>query len=591
MGAETERLVAIAQSARLAPHGEKGRIYDEAARSLGISRATLMSKLQDINGRQRKRRADAGQVELDRAEADLLSAYLTESRRANAKRLLSAEDAVEQLRAAGRILAARVDETTGEVFPLSISAITRALRTYGMHPDQLKRPAPVTHLISRHPNHVWQLDPSLCVLYYLRPSKDAASGLQVMAEDVFYKNKPANVAKVESERVWRYVVTDHASGCLYARYVMGAESAVNLVESFIHAIQPRAGEPFHGVPFNLMMDPGSANTSATARNLFKALQVRILTNKPGQPRAKGQVEEGNNLIERKFESGLRFVPVRDLDHLNETVGRWLTWFNGTADHGRHAMTRFAAWQLIAADELRLAPAPDLCRELARSAPQQRKVAPDLTISFQGQQYHVDRVPGVMVGEKLEICTNPYRLGGAQAITWGEDGREIYHLLPAVERDRFGFDQRGAVIGEEHKSRVKTRADENRETVEALAMGTHDAEASSAKRKAKALPFDGQINPFQRSEEYQAPAWMPKRGTEHPLQTPDLQAPPLTHIAAAKLLRAELEAVGGAWSTQRYAWLVERYPAGVPESAIAGLLAELAAPIEHPAQAAGLRLVK
>nr|DAT06915.1 MAG TPA: Sigma 54 modulation/S30EA ribosomal protein C terminus [Caudoviricetes sp.] len=93
--------------------------------------------------------------------------------RRNGKRLMSVKQAVEMLRANGKIEAARIDEETGEVSPLSENTITRALREYKLHPDQLLQPDPVSRMKSEHPNHCWQIDPSLCVLYYLpRHGKD-----------------------------------------------------------------------------------------------------------------------------------------------------------------------------------------------------------------------------------------------------------------------------------------------------------------------------------------------------------------------------------------------------------------------------------
>uniref|UniRef100_UPI0013AFFC00 hypothetical protein n=1 Tax=Escherichia coli TaxID=562 RepID=UPI0013AFFC00 len=42
--------------------------------------------------------------------------------------------------------AGRTDETTSEFFPLSEDAISRALRNYGLHPEQLDAPAPHTEV-------------------------------------------------------------------------------------------------------------------------------------------------------------------------------------------------------------------------------------------------------------------------------------------------------------------------------------------------------------------------------------------------------------------------------------------------------------
>ncbi len=96
----------------------------------------------------------------------------------------------------------------------------------------------------------------------------------------------------------------------------------------IDAMQERGGNDIlHGVPQILMMDPGSANTSAMARNLCRALRIRVIVHKPGAARVTGQVENARNLIERKFEAGLRFQPVADLDELNAAAKTWRAWFN------------------------------------------------------------------------------------------------------------------------------------------------------------------------------------------------------------------------------------------------------------------------
>jgi hypothetical protein len=106
-----------------------------------MSRPTLMRALSDVAVRgDRKRRVDAGQVSLTRDDAILISAMLMESLRKNGKRILSVAQAVDILRRNGEVKAEFLDPASGEVRPLSASAIARGLRTHGMHPDQLLRP-------------------------------------------------------------------------------------------------------------------------------------------------------------------------------------------------------------------------------------------------------------------------------------------------------------------------------------------------------------------------------------------------------------------------------------------------------------------
>jgi hypothetical protein len=103
------------------------------------------------------------------------------------------EKAINSLRDNGLIVSGRLDETTGEIVPLSASAIIRALRQYRLHPDQLRAPAPAVQLASRHPNHVWQLDASICVLYYLKnPAKGVKgdTGLRIMDEKSSTRTNP-----------------------------------------------------------------------------------------------------------------------------------------------------------------------------------------------------------------------------------------------------------------------------------------------------------------------------------------------------------------------------------------------------------------
>lgn len=59
-----------------------------------------------------------------------------------------------------------MDEKTGEVRPYSASSVERTLRNANLHSGQLLRPTPIAQLQNWHPNHVCQIDPSLCVLYY-----------------------------------------------------------------------------------------------------------------------------------------------------------------------------------------------------------------------------------------------------------------------------------------------------------------------------------------------------------------------------------------------------------------------------------------
>lgn len=579
----TQRLVQVAEQLQAAAPGAKGAILDAACAELGLSRPTLYRYLAKVTVKpERKKRSDAGDVSLTRDEALAISAILMASHRKNIKRELSITQAVETLRANGEIKAERIEPATGEVLPLSDSAIARALRGYRLHPDQLLRPTPAVELRSLHPNHVWQIDASLCVLYYLNARTEREAGLQVMERERFYKNKPANLKRIEQDRVWSYEATDHNSGAIKVRYVLGAESGANLTDCFIEFIQQREGDPVHGVPFLLMMDMGSANTSGLFTNLARRLQVKLLAHAPGNARATGQVEQSRDIIERSFESSLKLRPVADLDELNLQAQRWARWYNANKVHSRHGKTRYEQWLTISADQLRIAPSVERCRELLTHEPEQRKVSDTLTVQFGSREFDVREVPGVTVGEKLLVTINPYHADAACIVEHDTEGNEVLHTAPVVARDDAGFRSDGNVIGEEWKRPADTTLDTNRKEVERFTYDASTQEEAERAKKAKAIPFGGRIDPYKPIEQAPQRAFLPKRGQELQVTTRTQQAEPetLTHFAAAQALVAR----GVAMRPELVATLKSLHPDGVPEDELDALVARLTV-------RAGLRVVQ
>lgn len=570
------RLVQLRQCLEQAPHGTRHSLYQAACEELCVSLPTLHRYLKKttMNTHTRKTRSDAGQVSLCREEAALISALLMSSHRKTGKRMMSIGQAVEILRANHEIRAEQLDAATGEVRLLSDSAIARALRSYHLHPDQLNRAAPAVELKSLHPNHVWQIDASLCVLYYLNARTASESGLQVMERDKFYKNKPGNLKRIEADRVWSYEITDHNSGAIALNYVMGAESGTNLVESFLFAIQKRDGDPLHGVPFILMMDMGSANTSGLFANLARRLQVKLIAHAPGNARATGQVENARNLIETSFESGLRLAPVANLAELNAQAQRWARWFNANRIHSRHGKTRYDQWLTIKPEHLRIAPPLTLCRELLNDTPERRKVSINLTVSFKGQEYDVSSVPGVMQGEWLQVAMNPYVSDAATVVDTAADGSELLHTVPLVVRNADGFREDGNVIGEDFKRPADTLLDANRKAVERLIYGTDTDEQAQAARKANATPFGGRIDPGKVIDLAPERAYLPKRGDALTTTTTTASTPvpvrELNHFEAARALVG----LGVAMSPELLATLKKLHPDTVPEDQLPALVARL-----------------
>jgi len=581
----TQRLVALAHELERST-ASRTELCQAAADDLRISLATLYRKLKEVTVTQpRKQRADAGNSALTRDEAELLSTTLIRSIRDNDKQLSTLERAVERLRNNGKIIAGTVNPDTGEITPMSLSAIGRALRAYGLHPEQLLRPTPAVELVSKHPNHVWQIDASISTQFYL-----ADDGARAMNKAEFYDGKPENLKRIEKQRLWRYVITDHTSGTLYVHYVLGAESAENLCHVLISAMVKRGDtDPFHGVPFMIMTDPGAAMTSSMFRNLCRALGIELIINKVGNARAKGQVEQAHNIVEREFESGLQLMKKPStLDEINGLAGRWMRHYNATAIHTRHHRARYALWMTIKPEQLRIAPPAEMMRELAIAAPETRKVSAKLRVPFRGAEYDVGSIEHLQVGDSVLITRNPFRdADSAQLVLRGEDGREHYQVVERIERDDNGFAANGAtrrVIGEGHQALPETAAQKDRKQLDQLATGTSTVTEAEQAIKARAVPFNGEIDPFKEQANTVLPTYLPKRGTE--LETrvtvATVEIKPLTVIEAAKALRARM---GSTWTAEHLATLKADYPNGVPEAELDAIHTRLTAPARP-----GLRLV-
>ncbi|HHU3911838.1 TPA: integrase [Escherichia coli] len=580
----TQRLVSIAAAADAAIHGEKEAVYRAACEELQMSRATLLKKLKGVRmSKPRKQRSDAGKTTLTHDEMLTISgAWLASPRPGNGKKGYSLEDIVDGLRDNGLIIAGRTDTETGEFFPLSIDAISRALRQHRMHPDQLRAPSPALELASLHPNHVWQLDASICVLYYLKnPAKKTKgdTGLRVMSAAEFNKNKPRNLDRIVNDRVWSFEITDHTTGWIYVEYRFGGESAVNFLEVMINAMQERGGaDVLHGVPKILFTDPGSALVSASLLNMCRAMGICTIQHKAHNARATGSVEKARDIIERKFEGGLRFLRVDDIDELNRLARLWRMKFNRTAIHSRHCMSRTDAWLRITEEQLVKAPAPEICRELAISLPEERTVTGKLRVPFRGKEYDVSDVPGVFVGDKVMVARNPWSDEEARVVIINDEGFETFHVINAIQKDElWQYSTSAPVIGEEYHQLPETVTRTNRDKVEQHTYGTASREETDAAKKDKALPFGGRFNPYLDIERDDHPAYMPKRGQASDVRGPRTEQRPMTHVEAAKALRDKFSADGLTWTPEHYRQLTAQYPDGVPEAALDEVMATLTTP--------------
>ncbi|HEL7676558.1 TPA: transposase family protein [Stenotrophomonas maltophilia] len=558
-----------------APHGSKSRIAAELAEQMGCSVQTAYRRLQQVTGgiKPRKKRSDAGELALTRDEAAAIAALVEETRRLTGTGTLPVEDAVEILRANDRIEALRVDKATGELVPLSVSSICRAIRAYGFHRDQLAAPTPAARLASPHPNHLWQIDASVSRQFYL-----AANGTEVMDKRRFYRGKPENFTKIAENRLWRYAITDHASGAIEVFYVLGAESSANLLSALIHAMTRREMGTMHGIPKLLMMDPGSAMVAATTRSFLSACGIEVIINEVGNARAKGQVENANYLIETHFEAMLKArSPVTSLEEMNTLAQQWARAYNATRIHTRTGMTRRDGWLRITPDQLRIAPDVQVLRQLATSTPKACTVR-DCIIRFRGKQYDVRGIPGLINGQRVDVVVNALEPDNSVRVLMpGEqDSAPIHFVAPRLQHDDWGFLDTAAQVGTEYRAAPETPADAARKELDRLAMEVKsDAEAIAA-RKARRVPFGGKVDPMKHIREANVAPSLPRSGTLAELDAPQVLAaqriepevvraelPPLNHVEAAMRLKPLVERSGNTWSPEMYARTSQRWPDGLP----------------------------
>lgn len=565
---ELDLLRDLAARLAQAPHGDRSGLVGQAAACLRVSSQEVYRRLKAVGWTSgRKPRADRGRSLVTREVAKQAAALVQGARRQTGKKTLPLTTTLDILRDNG---CGMVHPDTGEVvLPASSSTLSRAMRRYGCHPAMLAQGKPCTGMRSLHPNHVWQVDASLCVLFYL-----PRQGVQVMPEGVFYKNKPANLARVEKERVWRYVVTDHYSGAFYLRYVQAAgETSENLTETFLQAIQKRGqDDPLNGVPYQLLMDAGSANTSHLFLNLLDRLGVRHLVHMPGNSRVKGQVEQAQNLVETQFEGRLAYLRIETLEQLQAAADKWRMHYNAWAVHGRTGKTRNAVWLSITEEQLRLAPDLELCRDLVTTKPVEATVRDDMTITHATKRhgrhtYDLRYVPGLAPKMKVTVVVNPYRAPACDVITTDERGDEAVWTVEPVELTEAGFRVDAPVIGQEHQALPDTVADRNLKEIEAA--------GAVAGRQSGEAPYGLDVMADLR----EAPAYIPRRGRDLGLDASRREIPPLSHVEAAAQIK---DRVGGAWTAESYAWLTQRYPDGVPADAVDDIAAQLTGPAQTKA---------
>ncbi|MGQ0708732.1 MAG: integrase [Rhodoferax sp.] len=561
-----------------AQRGEQTALVARTAEFLGWSAQTVYRQLKQAVGwcSGRKARADKGSTSVSEESLVMLGAVQREAVRDNGKQTLYTTTARSIL------------ESNGIELTVSNGQLNRLIRDRKLNVAAQRQADPVQALRAPHPNHTHEVDPSLCLIYYLRGRQ------YIMRDREFYKNKLENYAKVKF-KVWRYVLYDRASGVIVAWYCESAgENQHRLFDFLMFAWGQLPGRVFHGLCRFLLWDKGSANTSAAIKNLCRALGVQTLEHEAGNARAKGGVEVGNNIVETQFESRLRFEPVESIDELNEAATAWCNAWNANLIPGQDTrlqrrglaepIARFDLWQRIRSEQLLLLPPVDVCRAFMTAKEETRKVRPDLTISFKHPQaeraaaYSLRGLDGVCSGDEVTVCAMVFGDCAIQVTVPSYNGEDrVYQVEPERGYDEFGQLLTAAEIGEQYKAMPHTAIERAAAAMDGQAYPGLSVDEVKAARAKRVTPFEGELKAHSYLQDIELPTYLPRRGTAHELAAPRVEFPPLSHVEAAKLLKAKLEALGGAWNVEHFQWLAQRFPEGVPQEQLDAIAAELSGP--------------
>ena len=574
----TEQLRLISDAARALEkadpcNGDRRRIVARLAETLNRSLNTTYQYLKKYGGWEsgKKPRKGKGETCVPEALCRKVAGLVICGDRANGKRPMCIKDAVKRWEANGEGIA---DPETGEVTMPSVETISRAMRRYGCHPDQLRVASPSVRMRTEYPNRLWQADASVCVLYRIR----GTGNIGLMKEESYNEKKPENLIKIRNTRIVRYIVVDHCSGNFYLRYEQAAgEDAKGVLDTLIDAITDRGPQDvMHGVPEILYTDPGPGPASSLVTGFCGQMGITPAQHVPGRARATGSVEKCQDIVECKFESRLRFLEVPDVAQLQVLADRWRRYFCATAIHTRTKKTRNDVWLSIPAEKLRTAEA-DVMHSIAAWGEVRCQVKDDFTISADTRtHYGVRRYDlrelgyhGLQVRDSVSVRLNPYKAPSIIAVIEKPDGEKLSFEVPPMQFDGAGFDLGAPAFGEGFKAMPKTRAEKTLEAIKKEAYGVQSVEEADKMRRAGKPAYAG-IDIM--ADVKEAPTYLKKAGT--PLQVEEQKAdvPPMKRLSFALMMRRDHPDVWRDDNTDECAeWLRTRYPDTVPGNEIEAVI--------------------
>lgn len=510
----------LAERLKITKPRDRKTIFDEYSKMTGHSKPQLY-RVAKVHGFETGRtRSDKGVLKsgLTDGQINYVASIIYETGRENKGPIMPVERAL-QIAVDNGIIVER------QITPVRLTAILKERQLSKTH---MKAPAPHTEMRSLHPNHVHVFDVSVCIQYYLKDGK-----MGIMDERDYYKNKLEKYTKIKT-RLMRYVIADHFSGAFHLKYYNAAgENADNLFDFLREAWAKKADEkmPFHGVPFNLLMDNGAANTARATIAMLERMDVTIPKGRPYNPRRQGALETMHSVIEEWFESGLRIQPAFDIETLNAWANDFSIWFQAVKEHTRHGMPRFQCWLLIKPEQLRLLPPDEILQDLFANPEEECTVNGDYSVRFRGNRYNVKHIEGLFVRAKVKAILKPYKWPKVDVSYQGKLYEcEPITILPA---HLGGFRADAAIIGEEYRSQPETATQQAKKVLDNIAYGDE--------RKKDSIPLAGTRVFGHHAEKVENVSFMQKQGT--PIEVDrQITEKSISMIEFFKRLRNEIGAI-------------------------------------------------
>ncbi|MFN3495485.1 MAG: transposase, partial [Hydrogenophaga sp.] len=339
------------------------------------------------------------------------------------------------------------------------------------------------------------------------------------------------------------------------------------------------------------------------QKLLDALGVKHETHAAGHAWAKGGVEQANNLVETQFESRLRIEPVDSVEELNAAALRWSRdWNANLLKHidarlvraSGEPLVRDDLWNLIlrTPGALVALPSREVCQWFMSGRETERQVK-NLQISFAhpeiGRSATYDlRAWAEHIHNRQKVSVTPLLMReGVLRVEVSRVGSDplIFEVEPVREFDAFGGRADAQVIGEGYLRSVESASETAARRLAVVAYGDGTTlDGAEAQREKSARPFaQANDNKGLTAHSDLGTEEAPQRLLPAAADTAtdavrlagralrEVQAEPLSHVEAAKRLRA---LVGSNWTAEHFAWMAQRHPDGVQEQALEAIASEI-----------------